>query len=233
MSDIATGIEPWNDLPPVNKPLLPSHPDAFCQEPSHICHGSIRDSDRLLTCSGCRKVTSCVRCLTVSSRALRKAQIEVFKYPAKTLAPLCNYCAIPVAADLRPGTSNNCICPTRLRVSTSDSKGSRKFWPQGPVLCVTCRSRYLQRLVHRIRIYERLCAQAGGKRICASCRKVIQPERYFALMCLGCKKGAMFNVQTGIAAVENWEMPPGRQTWETTTAHVIGGMSCLEKEPRL
>jgi hypothetical protein len=232
MSDIATSKEPKNGLPPGDKPLIPPHPVAFCQEPSHVHHASIRDSDTLLKCSGCRKFTSCVRCLTTSSRALRSAQIEVFKYPAKTLAPLCDSCAIPVMADLRFGGSNNCTCPTRLRISTSGPNGLRKFWPQGPVLCITCRSRHLQRLVHAIRIYERLCAQANGRRICAGCQKVLKTERYFALMCLGCKKDATFNTNAGTAAVENWEMPPGRQTWETATAHIIGGMSCLEKEPR-
>ena len=90
----------------------------------------------------------------------------------------------------------------------------------------------MQRLVHTIRIYEWQCTQAGGRRICAGCRKVPQTERYFALMCLGCKEGAMFNVRAGVAMVENWEMPPGRQTWESATAHIVGGMSCLEKEPR-
>jgi len=230
MSDVTTDRQPRNNLSPLNRPLLPPHSDPFCQEPSHIHHVTIRDSDTLLKCSGCRKFTSCVRCLITSSRTLRNSQIEVLKYPAKSLAPLCDSCAIPVIADLGFGKSNNCTCPTRIRVSASEPKGLRKFWPQGPVLCTTCRNRHLQYLVHMIKVYERLCAQASGRRICAGCQKVLRTERYFALMCLGCKKGAIFNTKTGNAAVENWELPPGRQTWEISTVHIIGGMSCLEIE---
>jgi len=226
---VSNGREPCDDLPHANSPLPPPPSASFCQEPSHIRHNSICDSDTLLTCSDCREFTSCIRCLTVSSHALRSAQKEVLKYPAKTLAPLCDSCAIPVVADLRLDTNNNCTCPTRLRVSDFEPKESEKFWLQGPVLCVRCKSRYLQRLVHTIRMYEWLCEEAGGRRICARCRKVPPSERYLALMCLGCKEGAMFNVHTGIAEVESWEMPPGRQTWESATAHIIGGMSCLEK----
>jgi hypothetical protein len=114
--DNATGRGSCNDLVQVKSTLPSPHPAAFCQEPSHIHHGSIRNSDTLLRCSSCRKFTSCIRCLTTSSHALRNAQNEVFKYPAKTLAPLCDSCAIPMVAELRLDTSNNCTCPTRLRV---------------------------------------------------------------------------------------------------------------------
>lgn len=57
-TDIPTDREPYNDLPRPNNPLPPPHSATFCQEPSHIHHASFRDSDKLLTCSGCRKFTS-------------------------------------------------------------------------------------------------------------------------------------------------------------------------------
>jgi len=109
-------------------------------------------------------------------------------------------CAIPALADFRPGTSNKCIHLTRLRVSASGPKGSEKFWSQGTVLCVACKSRYLQRLVYTV--YEwhgcvHTLAERGFVPIVGKC---LSQNDIFALMCLGCREGAMFNILAGFAA---------------------------------